>query len=950
MPGCVVCDCCGREIPATPADVGRAVVCPTSRRLVIVRRGDLREGAVPPAPAGRPGRWLAPAVLILLLVGAAGFLGWYSLDRPQPGEAVVAEADAETTPAPGGGEEPRPDAKDAVPPPALPRPNPVEPPAGLRAASPAAVAVVPPAAPTAPVSVGDPVGTATGPTASVQRDARGMAVHRLAKRIDLRTPDELQRELLGVREISLDVPAAPQTAKHLFEAGVARRAAGRPYPGSALAAKGRDDLAGLPFRLGPDAVHFKTPAEALDVFSRRLREEVQRCIPAGRADPRPDPDTLYAALLAGDRAGFRDAKWATAEAVPCVRQMLQAEGRDVRRMSVELLRGIPDPAATDALVRWAVYDLDPANRAAAVAALAAREKPAVTALLLTHLRFPWPRAADHAAEALVALDCRSAVPDLAALLTLADPDAPRPVELSGQATIYRRELVRVNHARNCLLCHAPSSVDDDLVRGAIPDPSRPLPPPTTPAYYRGGGQFVTAATTYLRQDFSVVQPVPSPGMWPDQQRFDYLVAVRQDKAAASSADDAASPYRAAVLFALRELSGRDLGSTAAAWVGLRDGRDAPDDGLSPEAMRFLALRSNPEALILFYLQEFGPSFLSLAPAEQAVVLARFRRVYGTAATRYALVAYLEDLVRSGGPDVRVKAATLLAATRGQADDPGPPDAAAAGKLLAHPDPRIRAAAAGALGGPGGAGKAQMKNLMKALADPDADVRAAVATALGDLSGGPNEKYDALALATQDAAGRVRTAAADALRRLKYLPASCARPLAEGLIKKGGWDAAGEREAFEKVCVGLLEEMKDQAGGGYPALVRAAAGETPTDAPAAALSKLLATAGPPPRDQLAPLAVLLTRAEYRAAAAAQLLLAGDDAVPVLIAALKDERVQVRVAAAGLLGRAAALNRNPPVARGSWRAAMDALATAKGSDAAAAVREAAAAALSQLSAGQ
>ena len=54
-----------------------------------------------------------------------------------------------------------------------------------------------------------------------------------------------------------------------------------------------------------------------------------------------------------------------------------------------------------------------------------------------------------------------------------------------------REIVRVNHLGNCILCHAPSTDRADLVRGAVPTPGQALPAPvTTPQYYeRGSGIF-----------------------------------------------------------------------------------------------------------------------------------------------------------------------------------------------------------------------------------------------------------------------------------------------------------------------------------------------------------------------------------------------------------------------------------------------------------------------------
>ncbi|MBX9578995.1 MAG: HEAT repeat domain-containing protein, partial [Gemmataceae bacterium] len=731
MAGYVVCPCCGRQVPATAADVGRAVVCPTSRQLVMVHPGDLREVAEPAAaepstPRGRKRR--AVALLLLLALGLGGYLAADRLRGPKPNPNEVAAADAGTnTPA----------APVPIDPgPRLPEPAPSVTPPGVH--TPGSPLPAPPGV----HAPGSPVTVVTQPPAVVvdgdvaAKDARGLSFHRLMKRIDLRTADELQKELLAIREISLDTPAAPNTSRDLYALGIARRSAGAVYPGPAVAAKGRDDLAGLAFKLGPAAVLLKDKAEALDALSKRLRAEVQKCIPADKTDPRPDPDKLHAALIA-DGA---DGRWAKPEAVPCVQQMLQAEGRDVRRVSVQLLRDIPDAGATDALVRWAVFDLDPANRAAAVDALRARDRAAVVAKLLALLRYPWPRAAEHAAEALVALDAKEAVPDLATILPLPAPDAPAASGLPNESRNFRRELVRTNHARNCLMCHTPSASEADLVRGAIPDPTRPIAPPVTPGYYREGSRFVTASETHLWQDFSAVQPVPDPGPWPARQRYDYLVAVRPARAGEESREPGA--YRAAVLWALRELTGRDRGDAVEVWADLRDGRPPPDDRLSAGAGRFLVQLTNPEALIVLGLHEFGMSFFDLTADEQAVVLARFRRQYGVTVSRQALIAYLDGVALNGPPGVRARAAELLVKVRGE-DGSTEFDPASAGRMLKNPQVRVRRAAAEALETVGVKAKGQAKVLVVALSDDDAEVRRAAAAALGHVPSAPDEVYDAL---------------------------------------------------------------------------------------------------------------------------------------------------------------------------------------------------------------
>jgi hypothetical protein len=118
-----------------------------------------------------------------------------------------------------------------------------------------------------------------------------------------------------------------------------------------------------------------------------------------------------------------------------------------------------------------------------------------------------------------------------------------------------REVVRVNHLRNCLLCHAPAASPADPVRGLVPNPTQPLPPPNTVPYYEGqNGIFVRADVTYVRQDFSVPQPVARSGLWPAHQRYDYVVRTRYPTFEEMwRARPETYPQREAVRWALREL-------------------------------------------------------------------------------------------------------------------------------------------------------------------------------------------------------------------------------------------------------------------------------------------------------------------------------------------------------------------------------------------------------------
>src|SRR5262249_38226803 len=148
--------------------------------------------------------------------------------------------------------------------------------------------------------------------------------------------------------------------------------------------------------------------------------------------------------------------------------------------------------------------------------------------LLDGLAYPWSPVADHAAEALVGVQDRGAVPFLERLLNAPDPAKPQ-IDSASKGYVVS-EVVRINHLNNCMMCHAVSSAPTDLVRGRVPDPAKPLPP-LTQYYEDTTGIFVRADATYLKQDFSVYQPVAEPGPWPQMQRYDYVVRRRPVTAA-----------------------------------------------------------------------------------------------------------------------------------------------------------------------------------------------------------------------------------------------------------------------------------------------------------------------------------------------------------------------------------------------------------------------------------
>jgi hypothetical protein len=187
----------------------------------------------------------------------------------------------------------------------------------------------------------------------------------------------------------------------------------------------------------------------------------------------------------------------------------------------------------------------------------------------------------NAAHALAALSVKEAIPDLVGCLEEAPPDAPFTVPgEDGKRKVMVRELVRVNHHRNCLLCHAPLADDLDVRRspefpiGPVPSAQEPLPPSLSPVYYsqRSGVTLVRADITYLRQDFSLQQEVAEPGKWSSVQRFDFLVRTREltPKEIEERTPVIVLEYRDTIAEALRHLSGKDLPPIAASWRAALD--------------------------------------------------------------------------------------------------------------------------------------------------------------------------------------------------------------------------------------------------------------------------------------------------------------------------------------------------------------------------------------------
>lgn len=267
----------------------------------------------------------------------------------------------------------------------------------------------------------------------------------------------------------------------------------------------------------------------------------------------------------------------TAARVAALMQVLAPEAPSLRLGLVKHLSATAHVDATKALARLAIFTVEDEVRPAAVHALKVRREQDYTDILLSGLRYPLPSVARHAADALVKLERTDLVPQLVDALDGPDPRAPISQEVDQKKVSVVRELVRINHHRNCLLCHAPGNtgtVSSETLTAAVPIPGEPLPSPFDGYRASSPDVLVRIDVTYLRQDFSAYQVVEDANPWPEMQRFDFLVRTRmltEEEAAAyqekctKREPGKLSPYHRAALAALRELTGKDTEPTAAAW-------------------------------------------------------------------------------------------------------------------------------------------------------------------------------------------------------------------------------------------------------------------------------------------------------------------------------------------------------------------------------------------------
>jgi hypothetical protein len=316
-----------------------------------------------------------------------------------------------------------------------------------------------------------------------------------------------------------------------------------------------EHVRGLPLLMGDDCTSgqaFAKQREKLSVYLRRslfLGAETKAEVKFERLGQfGSDYDYFEGQSVRGEDSIA--AEFQKPEQVAIFEQLFQVESGNHRDVLINLLGQIEGPQATQALARRALFDVDPAIRTAARRALQGRDSGAYRQIVARGLKYPWAPIAREAQRvdaqmraAAVAETTTSNMPaepstnqrvgDLSTLLTdSAHVSKPYRAPLHGWVV---DELVKVNHLRNCVMCHAVSHDPNDPMRGPIPTPGQKLPQ----VYYseRSRGDFVRADVVYLRQDFSVMLPVEDADPWPVMQRFDFFVRTRPATAEELAGDD-----------------------------------------------------------------------------------------------------------------------------------------------------------------------------------------------------------------------------------------------------------------------------------------------------------------------------------------------------------------------------------------------------------------------------
>jgi len=386
----------------------------------------------------------------------------------------------------------------------------------------------------------------------------------------------------------------------------------------------RRDLVGLPFLMGDDCRMKDEDSRQFVAALAKIREAEQfaefktMTLPQGQRPrssaptipPAPSPNTNETPVTIADKSDLMElygpvninSNVHPFARVASLMQVLGPASAADRHGLAKYLEGESHVAATRALAKLAIFSEEPQIRKEAVKALRMRRDRDYSDILLSGLSYPWPAVAERSSEAIAQLGRTDLIPQLIEVLARPDPRTPQEREVvdigaqgltagdgdgrAGKPVLRKaavvREVVRLNHLHNCLLCHAPATADPNMSEKdkehfAKLTAQVPVPGESLTAYYRPSNPdiLVRLDVTYLRQDFSLNLPVKDAAPWPDMQRYDYLVRTRTvtEQEAGTlrqlltpKAPAVLSPYQLAAQAALRELTGLDAEPTAVAWT------------------------------------------------------------------------------------------------------------------------------------------------------------------------------------------------------------------------------------------------------------------------------------------------------------------------------------------------------------------------------------------------
>lgn len=359
----------------------------------------------------------------------------------------------------------------------------------------------------------------------------------------------------------------------------------------------RTDLTGLPFAMGDDC---RTTGERLKYFTHAVRI-VQIAQSGGAINFTSGPEGFttvstnqqaqqaatpqsfwnrYTQMCDNEDANQKKSKkdYVAVTRIAALMQILAPASTEMRLGLVKYLAGVPHVEATRALAQLAIFSVEDEVHQAAVDALKVRSEKDYTDILVKGLRYPWPAVAKRAADAIARAERADLIPELLTVLEEDDPRLPKQKKGTQGNKLIVREMVKVNHNRNCAMCHSPSqsgTISANAITAPVPIPGQAIE--SSPSGYGRSSSLelmIRVDVTYLRQDFSVMLTVDNAHPWPEMQRFDFLVRERpvsSDEAATYTKkltpkeEGVLSPYHKAALAALRQMTGKDTAPTAEAW-------------------------------------------------------------------------------------------------------------------------------------------------------------------------------------------------------------------------------------------------------------------------------------------------------------------------------------------------------------------------------------------------